>query len=321
MKKHATKYVLLLVGTALLFNCKKTSQRTESPDPFTYSNELQSSKDLSLALSSLCDVEMIAAYIGEYEYPKCYQSTFASTGTTTAVVDRQAKMASFSFNNALCADGKKRSGSILLNYNLGSLASNANYYHDFGYSALLTLVDYSVDGWRIENFNTTTPFTLKNMVSNASYNPAINTLSWELSGKFKMTKISDSTNVIIIEGKLSKELVNTADTTVFKPSKKTEINWDSSKLNYSGQFIGTTSGSTPFNFTIDPAKPLYRNLNCSVTITNNAEALHSHPFISGVATLTTSTYHPRVIDYGPNMACDKEATVSFHGESYTITLD
>jgi hypothetical protein len=325
MKIPAT-IVLFAFAGLFLFNCRKKDdpEPPPAPDPYTYNNELQSSKDITFSTLLISDIDIIMSFPAENDFYEGFHlpipdANSGSSGTVTSIRDISSKYVFVSFSQTKCLDGRNRSGSISMEYDKNGL--NAVNYHDFGFSSSINLYNYLVDGWKIELFDAAVPATIGNLVGSANYDPAHTNLSWKIQGKFKLTHPTDPGRNIIWDGTLVKTLINTGDTSVFSPSKTQPINWDIAKVQYTGTVTGTTGQTVSFNYLVDGNKPLTRDFNCAFVPPGSTGVTEFHPFVNGAATFTTANYHPRTIDYGPQNACDNSGTVSFKGETYNVNFD
>jgi hypothetical protein len=328
MKKTLAIFLTAVFFGSFSFSCKKKDKapvETEipapvtpaptptttppPPDPYTYNSDLQSSKDINFAATTLTDIEMICAFIGEgYPMPFFYEP---ATGSASVSVSRDTiiNYMLISYNNTLCKDGKVRDGIIALNYAVNG--PQAKYYRQYGYSGKLQLINYKVDGWKVILANTS---TISNKLGSSNFNPATTNLSWDLAGEFILVRQNDT---IRWNGTITKLLTNTSDPTVFLGLNK-PINWNLAKVQYFGTASGTCK-NLAYTFQLDANKPPLRDFVCSVPGTQQGSQIR--PFTAGEALFTISNYHPRKINYGPPQVCDNKGTVSFKGEVYNIDLD
>lgn len=332
--KIFTRFFLILGTLLLLSYCKKENKRLENPnpappatDPYTYSSDLQSSKDISAATYHLLDIDMMAAFVGQRTFNHFYTNvpSAPSTNSSTAIVDTMSQMFSISFNNTPGRDGKQRTGSVFFyygyNFNFNRDAKPQGYrYCNYGFSAAIYLFNYSVDDWLIELADSATPAHIICRVSSPTFDPATINLSWEISGKFRISNLHASGRDMIWDGKITKTLTNTSEAAVFNPNKMQAIDWPSAQVSYSGQVTGTYN-SLPFTYTTNNTNSLHRDFTCSVLYASKPEITQFHPITNGVAVLSLSNYHPRTIDHGPLPACDNSGVISFHGETYKVDFE
>jgi hypothetical protein len=331
MKQLFFKLSLILFSLLFILSCKKkdTSDPATKPVPvsisYTYSSDLQSSKDISFATYAISDIDLMCALWGDGSFYLDFYSSvpsITSGGTVTCIRDPISKLLNITFNNTTCLDGKLRDGSLFMDYSYVSGPNpSANYYRDFGFAARLILSNYKVNGWLIEIYDPNKPATIKNTLSTTSFDPTKTNLTWELAGKFKLTNLSDSSKTIIWDGTLIKTLTNTSDTSVYKTSSSYAIGWKFARISYKGTVTGMTGVTVPFTYVIDNSNPIVRDFNCSLSVPTIPGSNKFHPFISGDALFTTSNYDPRTINYGPAQACDNSGTISFHGETHIVDFD
>lgn len=315
MKKITLGLSILAVSAIFVTSCNK--KVTEAP---VADMELQSSVDASFANTIVTDIDMICGFLGENTYPKFVAPAPGNSGSISIINNTiTPKSASITFNNTKCIDGKTRTGSIVMTYSFTDV--NSSYYRDYGFIGKITLNNYVVDGWSVRD---STVFIVKNEATSATPNPATTKLKWSLDGNFNIKNIADPTKKITWVGKLNKVLSNTAQ---LAPNNLTAITWSLGVVQYDGAFSGFTSGNTPYTYTVGVDNPLIRNYTCSPDkvagiVTTPSVAIVSsefHPFISGVASFTTSAKEPRAIDYGTEGSpCDNSGTVTIKGISYKI---
>ena len=321
--KHFISTLALLTAFLLLdYSCRKKEETPVetpapvTPDPYTYNPDLQSSKDISFAMLALTDVDMLCSSLAEGAlYPDFYGPLNSSSGSAIVTRDTVSKLIIISYNNVLCKDGKVRDGTLVIDHKpfVATLR-----YSNAGFAATVILVNYTVDGWKIELFDATKPARIANTLSSSGFDPSATSLSWQFKGKFKLSNAA-KTKDIVWDGDLNKVLANTDDPTVYHPDKQGPVNWKLAKMDYSGSVSGGISGSS-FTYVTDATTPPRRDFNCVVTpaISANAEL---HPFTAGAALFKISTYHPRSINYGPVSACDVSGTISFKDETHTVDFE
>jgi hypothetical protein len=323
MQKHFFTAVLCTV-ILLAASCRKKDPEPDptpvvTPDPYTYNNDLQSSQDISFAMLTIADIDLMLSYTGEGQLTSSFGAapSPADNGTTTIIIDNSAKLNLLSFNKVTCLDGVVRDGSVFFKYS-GTPGSTAAHYRDYGFSAVVSFSEYRVNGWKLALFDQGVPATITNLVESSNYDPSVTNLKWEMKGKFRLIHPTDTNRNIVWDGTVLKTLLNTGDVKVLAADKQSSIMWKFAKVSYSGTAAGTASQAA-FNYVIGTGKPLVRDFTCAVPSATGAAEFH--PFISGIATFTIANYHPRTIDYGPSGACDNEGTVSFKGETYTVSFN
>lgn len=330
MRKTILLLLLLLISLLVNQACKKKdpspdAPQVDVPDPYTYSSDLQSSKDIVAANRIISDIEMMCSLIGENVVPKFYLPAASSAGTLNTISDPAAKYHSLSFNNTQCVDGSLRNGSIFMNYSYSP--ANVKNYHDIGFVAKVYLVNYEIDGWLVQNNDTganaaSIPLIMTNITSPANYNPANTNLTWQITGKLKFINPSDTTRNMTWDGNFTKTLVNSSNALVFNPNKLAPIQWPAAIVSYVGNASGFTSNNSPFTFNIANA-PVKRDFNCNFIPPGSTGITELHPFISGTMVFNPANFHPRSINFGPGDPglCDNKGTVSFKNETHNVDFN
>ena len=331
MKQNTFKFAITLLILLAFVSCKKkeASQSEEKTveDPYEYSSDVQSSKNIAFATSLICDIDMICAYGSQTAmYPRYFETNSTTPSDSVKTVkDISVKQMVMSFFNTPSQDGKLRKGSVFVYYG-NDLVVNPNsngistLCEQYGYASMLFFDQYSVNGWQVSLFDSTKPPQIVNTVNSSLYDPSVTNLTWEISGKLKFT--NPSLNMTIVwDGKLTKTLINTNDTNVFR-NKNSEINWNLAKVSYKGSVVGSESSSSKdYTYMIDDNNPLIRDFTCSFSPPSSVGVTKFHPFISGISTFKIGNYHPRTINYGPGNSCDNNGTVSFNGESHNVDFE
>ncbi len=347
MKKQSSIIYMSLVASALLNSCNKQPNVPPKAD-----TEVKTSVDVVFATQVVSDIEMICSFIGEDHspgYQKFYGAVPASMGSFSII--RAANRISINYNNTMCRDGKVRDGSIWLFFKEAEYAShpltgNENYIRDYNFTGRITLEEYKVDGWLIDNKDYENPNSGTNnttvLISNLradSKTPVSGNLKWTLTGGFTMKKDLDS---MAWKGSLTKTLNNTGDNRVFAANAQSPINWELAQISYIGEAKGYTPGNVPFTIKYSAESPLSRDFTCfpdKVKDLNAGNALSPnnleyHPIISGVAYFNTGEAYPREIyfdntqiSYGNTAQpvdlpaqCDNKAAVQIKGIFYPIDL-
>lgn len=346
MKKITLGCSLLFTAVLFLAGCNKKVNEAPVQDM-----EFQTSKDATFANSLITEIEIIASYLGEgYTQSTLFFSpaptpTALPSGSITTNHDPAAKSYSVTYTGSVtCRDGKKRNGTIILDYSQSSSTFSATSYRDAGFVGKVSLVNYWVDGIVIDD---ATPFVIKNNVP-FGYNPASTDLSWTMDGYFSVREqnyLQDSSRNMVWKGTLTKTLVNTENPDVFKPSKVSPINWSAynavgsqtaaARVAYTGTVQGVTARFVSYKLVIDDTKPekaIVRNFGCTpdkvlgVVPTPSVVTYYSewHPFVSGVASFTSfgaGTTEGRVIDFASgegSAPCDNAGTVYIKGITYPV---
>jgi hypothetical protein len=337
----------------VLFACTKTPNVAPTPD-----TELQTSIDASYATFLVSDVEMICSVMGEDDSgsrAKFYEPSATSQGTTTVIRNTQTKRLSYTFNNTTCRDGRVRDGSVWMffaeqTYATHTLTGNESYTRDYNFTGRITLEEYKVDDWLVDNkdYENSNPFTNNTTVLLRNLRPDNKTplpgnLTWHFEGGFTMKKNLDS---MAWKGTWTKTLENTKDPKVFAASTQSAIQWPLAIISYTGEAKGITPGNKPYKIKYYKEFPLKRNFTCFPDViasattapapTNSLITYKSefHPFISGVASFTTTDKYPREIYYDNQQTkygstdspvalpaqCDNKGVVQIKGNFYTIDL-
>jgi hypothetical protein len=338
MKKITLGCSMLVAAAMFLSSCNKKT----NPEP-QQDTEVQSSVDAVYANQTVADIDIIAGFMGENLLNSSYfVPAPGSTGTITTNRDTVNKILTVNFTNSVtCRDGKKRNGSIVLNYS-ATPVTVLKYMRKPGFICDVTLNNYWVDGWKVDDV---TPLH----IVNTSPNPIGSAnMTWSITGIIGMKGATDSMSW---NGKISKELTNTSTTVIVNPSGLTSINWvptyttngvpvspSGAKLAYTGTITGVTKTTNTYNFIIDQyneTQPLVIDFTCApdkvlgvyTTTTTPVVAIpvyeERHPFISGYASFTTSAApEARKIDFSMNgsAACDDKATVVIKGIQYVVDL-
>jgi hypothetical protein len=228
-----------------------------------------------------------------------------------------------SFNDVMCRDGHRRSGTILSYFDSG--IPNTYYYHDPSYFTKVKLINYQIDGWSVSLRN---DFTIKNLAP-YTYNPKTTNLTWSLNGDFDLKHPSDPTKNMHCNVDLVKTLRNTSDVKVMA-TKTSSINWQLSVTECRGSMFGEVSNNIPFKMKINDKKPLVRDFQCAPEYVNSVKGTEAprspyqgyHPFIDGVAEFTPAQKYPRVIYYGAENgsapSCDNSGVIMIKGNSYPV---
>lgn len=357
MKKVTLSFSILAISALLITSCKKKTPN-EAPEADT---EVQSSIDAAYATYLISDIDMASSFAAENtflkhfytEVPGTVGSMGPSTGSFTATRDISANAIIFSWNKTQCLDGRLRSGSIFMYWGFNTYFNpvvnpNAKYARDYQFCGAITLSDYRVDGWLIENVNGSPAF-LKNTLTSDKWDPSITNLTWTLEGKFKFTHPTDTSKNMVWDGKLFKTLTNTSNKNVFTLQKvgtpQTPIDWTLGVVNYYGAATGVTSRTVPFAMLIGQNNPITRDFTCSSDkvggvsidpITNSVTVRYEehHPFVSGIASFTTGfgtkdekyrrqIYFANEAKQNPDLLvtpCDNTGEVLIKGISYPITF-
>lgn len=323
MKKILYSFGFLTLVLMSFQNCKKESEQIDTPDPYTYSGDLSTAKNITSVSFVVSDLEMLCGFLGDFDlFPDFYLPISDSTGIVNVSQDTSAKKITIKYNKTKCVDGKTRSGSVLLDYS-GS-AYGSLIYRNPGFTTKVTLSNYEVDDWKIALSDQTKPIIITNQLTNSQFNPQTENLCWLITGSLKITNKQDSSKNTMWNGGFKKELTNTNNPDVFNPNKQKPIVWKKAIVSYKYDITGTTSYlEIPFTFKSNSPNPIVRDFNCSWLIPTMPEAKEIHPFTSGEAQFQTSSNHPRTINYGPDepAPCDFSGRISFKDESHTVAFE
>jgi hypothetical protein len=348
IKKIATFSASAVLASGLFFGCKKPTPNV-APEPDT---EVETAIDAAWATYVITDIDMICGFLGENELYKHFYvdipgTASASSGTVDPTRDPDSKTLNIAFFKTKCMDGRLREGTIFLDYKYDPLHNpganpNSEYYHEYGFAGKISLEDYKVDGWKIDEFDPKFPGYIYNRRGNNN-DPAY---YWEISGKYLLSHPTDPKKNIVWEGKIMKKITNPTqefkvDNKIVKVVDKTKapvITWSLATVSYSGTISGSTHGGIPFKMEVSDKTPLVRDFTCypdkvagvSLTTPPSATLLlrpeEHHPFVSGVASFTTSDKYPRQIYFGnegsPDLAsaCDNNGEILIKGISYRVNF-
>lgn len=343
------KRLLLLPPLAaiclLLTACPKTKNVVPPED-----HETQSAVQASYMNYLVSDMEMLISFVGEGQQSAnhhFYDRISPAYGDIEVEpVDAGTSLSGtirVAYNHALCKDGRKRHGSIYLDYSVDPQHPNARYIRAYKFTGKFKFSDYTVDDYKIDLADNS-EFIIKNSLPTATYSPVNTNLTWNLDGKLKFTHLTDNTKDMTWEGHWVKTLANTANTLVVS-SPTTAINWYNAEIYYTGTTKGVIPVSkedgvveaTAFEMVFDRENPLRRNFQCSpdaVLMMNlnagNASmspvANEQHPFVSGIVSFTVGNAYPRQIYYGNEgqrarltvPQCDNSGEVLIKGVSYPV---
>jgi hypothetical protein len=335
---------LIALTATLITGCKEPVQPV-APEPDA---ELQSVLDATWATYVITDIDQMCAFMGENELFNMFYIHVPGTPPLNQVtVERNTedKNLRMLFNDSPCLDGRMRQGTVFMRYGFDPIRKpganpNSEYYDEYGFSGQLSLLNYRVDGWLVENFDTKYPAYVYCELEAPKFDPKVTKLRWQIAGKFRFTHPNDTLKKrsIVWEGKVFKTLENTNEPLVFTAARQVPINWALAVCSYSGNVEGTTNATVPFKMELGAFnQPLVRDFKCfpdkiaGVAVTTNSNVLaqrfeEHHPFIKGVATFTTGDKYPRHVYYGnegnPDLSqqCDNVGEVLIKGISYKVNF-
>src|ERR1041384_7110000 len=158
-----------------------SSAPTATTDPYTYNSELQSSKDISYAISAITDIMLMCGHAGENQLTNLFfqdapGTATSSSGTLTLIRDMGQKNLVVAFNKTRCVDGHDRDGALFFAYGYDPVLNpgaspNAGYYREYGFAAAGSPISYVVDGWKIELFDPARSAFIWKKRSSAFFNP------------------------------------------------------------------------------------------------------------------------------------------------------
>lgn len=357
--KKASAAVLTLSAAAILVSACKKPQPNKAPIPDT---EVQPVVDATWATNVMSDIEMMASFLAEREY---YSHFYVPVGSASITPNETpgAKSLFLSFNKTLCRDGHMRDGTIFVQYGNFTSAErqqfipkqypdellDANYARSYGFGCFISLLDYRVDGVKIDTRNKS-KLVLTSEVSSPGYDAAKERLTWRFRGSVDFIDPNNENDNMTWEGDLIKTCINSTNRdSVFKYTanhlNEGKIRWVASQITYHGKITGTTPGNRPYTFEIPADKPLLRNFRCYPNKVGNValsatpgvlsvQAEEFHPFIGGVVDFRNvdaegKTLYPRSVRFGnegnlvsdvPVNDCDNVGEVYIKGISYSVNF-
>jgi hypothetical protein len=335
-KRFFPGYTFVVFTLILLTGCKKTDAPPVTPEtPATPSDpesskEVQTALDIAWATYVITDIEQMCAFMAENELFNTFYTHLPGTPPLNQVtVERnvQAKDLRALFNDSPCLDGRMRQGTIFMRYTFDPVRRpganpNSEYYDEYGFSGQLSLLNYRVDGWRVENYDPRFPAYVYNEMKGIPFYPKTTKHKWQIAGKFKLTHVTDTfaQRSIVWDGKIFKTLENTSDPLVYSITRLIPINWSLAVCSYTGNVKGLTNSDNPFNLEAGTLNdPLVRDFTCNP----DKIAEEHHPFIKGSASFTTGSVYPCQIYFGDvsNPAhgqCDSVGLVKIKGVSFKV---
>ena len=313
MKKSKITFSIaafLVAAIVVVSSCKKSTTTTTTPD-----SDVSGANDNSTAETHANDIIAITAQASES--PNGSLSTFrvndpnSILSTATVYQYPNKGIDTVVFSGTAGADGRVRSGMIILNYN--NSTNGATFYRMAGYNCIITSYNYVVDGNQviINNANVTNT----GFIQTGTY---AGDLSWTMNLNLKIIKANNG-GTITWSCSRAKYLLNTSTYTYTGGSYQPAYTNQSTPINWTIAVIGvvdiTNSSGTDAageNFIGSITNMLIRNFNCNIS--------GRHPFVQGTINFTPGTKAVRTIDFGTISSCDLAATVTISGTSYAITL-
>ncbi|MDX2173495.1 MAG: hypothetical protein SFY56_10255 [Bacteroidota bacterium] len=336
MTKITLGFSILATVGLLVVGCNKKANVAPEAD-----TEFQSSIDAAYATSLVTEVEDIAGYLGEgYTASNAYFFTNAGTSGSVLYSTPSSDVVAISYvGTVTCMDGKKRSGTVTVDYNGSSLPLGAKFYRDPGFVGKVSLSNYVVDGWAFNSNNSS--FTITNTTP-SGFDAKTVPLTWSIKGNAYMTLSSGTVNAVDSmswSSTLTKTLSNSTNSFVMNPNKLTAIKFvaytptltapplAAAKCLYSGTVTGVISKNKAYTYAIKEGEDvLVRDFGCApdryvVVPTSTTIATYIsewHPISQGVVNYSVSgATDPRVINYGKG-ECDNNGSVTIKGISYPI---
>jgi hypothetical protein len=318
----------------LFWGCPKR-QANVPPQPDT---EVETATDALWATFVMTDIHLITAYMAENDHA-AHNFNYVVDFTRDPVW----QSLNTSFVQTKCRDGILRDGTVFAEYGAASgqeplVNPNAEYYHQYGFVARVSLSDYKVDGWLVDEYDPQYPGFVYNLLESNQWDPRVKNLKWRIAGKYRFTHPTDPSRNMVWDGVIEKTLSNTSDPAVFATNRQIPIKMALAKMAYTGKASGFTHADKPFSLEVDQKNPLVRDMTCApdqaaiVTFagppTNDLIVSREeyHPFVSGVVSFTTGNAYPRQIYAGneghPNLQsqCDNNGEVMIKGISYRVNF-
>jgi hypothetical protein len=311
----------LFTAVVLVSSCKKSTTTTPTPD-----SDVTGANDNSLAETHANDIMVITAEASESQNGSL--STFRTNNPnsilTSATVVQYPSIGidTITFSSTSpCADGRVRSGKIVLNYSGSS--NGAAFYRQAGFSCKITTINYVVDGNQVivntNSNNAPNILTQQPISTNTStYNGDLN---WTITLNLSIVKANNTK--IQWTCARTKYLLNTYAWNGYAAAysgPNNPIKWSIAVIAITDALPSTPSSTgtdaAGENFVSNITNPLIRNFSCNASTL----LLYSiHPIVQGTINFTPGTKAVRTIDYGTG-TCDLNATVTIAGVSYPITL-
>ena len=325
--------LLIGVGATLcitsLLSCAKPHNTAPVAD-----TETTAAVDVTWATLALVDIEQQAACLGEQQplnnmYVDIPGSNNPSTatGSITLTNDINSKGINLGYNKTHTYDGKLKDGTIWMFYGYDAdydkfvqqKNTNAKYFHDWGMVARISLIDYMVDGWKIE-VDPNKHGLIRAVVANLmppNYVAAAGPIRWRFVGDFILHHPTDPNKDMSISVDLEKALMNSSDQLIYNQSQiGSNIQWTNftpllnnnksdpktsthaAYIAYTGTVCGAYASGERFKMVIDEKNPLVRDFTCYADkiaelqpspYNHNLVPIYKefHPFIQGVSNLTT----------------------------------
>ncbi|MBS1652730.1 MAG: hypothetical protein JSU07_12045 [Bacteroidetes bacterium] len=350
MKKITLSFSAMCITAAIIMSCSKKAAVSPKLD-----QEFQTSINAVYANTLVYEIDDIVGYASENWNnlnSKFFNPAPATTGGSISISVAPAapsgSLITITYNSTVtCIDGKKRSGSILINSSPSNTVWTAQFYRNPGYKSIITFNNYYVDGYHIDNMPGSTLTISNNMP--ISFNQSTTPLNWTIAGNLSLwlpnPSGSASTDSMTWHGSFTKSLVNSTSAVMASQTSTGNINWSpnttstlslGATLNYTVNANGyLKSANTTYSISNATGTPLYRSFLCSPEsfssissysvvpyVTPNVSEWH--PVTGGMLMSTiTGDSQPRYVDFASGAAapaCDNSATIRILGNTYPVTL-
>ncbi len=343
MKLKQFTYGISIIASALLLTtaCNKKANST----PPEADKEFASAVDAQWVEETINDIALICAQSSENTSMLFYShNPILNGGSTTNTVSlkRDTTVAlglkvTVTFSNAVCYDGKRRNGSIVCDYSASNAALGASYFRQAGYVAIISLNNFTVDGWKITSISGSN-ITIINKAP-AAYTPSNTTLSWDVKANLKFRNTApgsldsmfwDSERRLILANSTSSAVV----TSTAAPIRwaLAQVEWCGKKTEEEMEVTGKTTKGDEYIASIRDDKD-FRFMKAMTCTPNGQSPLNGvnsptipflsqrHPFIKGSMkfTLVPKKTSPRVLDIGDG-TCDSKANITIDGITYGLDL-
>jgi len=305
--------IMVLAGSLTLTGCKK-KQKEDTTEPDTEQGTISEN---NLAESFMADVASMGSQGSENGTLTTYKmgdpggvvSTpmgpeyLISAACATISTNVTAKTFTIDFGTGcLCNDGRTRSGKLYFDYSASTSFPTA--YRMPGFKLSITSSGYVVDNYTVNITNKTITNTTPSTIT-AGPNPGTN-LTWSISANVTINKPSNG-GTITWNCSRTKELINTNDPLCYG-GQTVPIDWTKAQVRLNGTASGVNSSNESYTASM---VNLERYFTCKV--------INIYPFVKGQLNFTPGSRPTRYIDFGPG-SCDRNATVTINGVTYTFTF-
>lgn len=324
MKKKQFMYgfsAILFAGILTLTSCKKKQQEKNDDEP--QDTEQGTMSDNNTAESYMADIVSIGSQGSENGTLTTYKmgnpaevvnipmgsEYLISSSCATLSFNATAKTFTVDFGTTpcICSDLRYRSGKLFFDYS-GS-TSFPTAYRMPGFKMSITSSGYVVDGYTVNISNKTITNTTPSSITPGP-NPGTN-LTWSITANVTINKPATAGGgTITWNCNRTKELVNTSDPNCYG-GQGVPVDWTKAKI----RLNGTASGINASNETYAAKMTnLTRDFNCAWPAKG--------AWIEGNLDFTPGTRYTRYINFGTvgSGACDRTATVTINGQTYTFNF-